>query len=364
MITRFSRFMKGYFPFIILACLLFAQACSTGTRDQVTFDLSDPRFPLINIGTNSKTALDEKPVALFLVNADSSQKPVLLETLQTDTGLTFKPVYPLNRSNMYRIHVKWQGSEWNKDILPVSQTGSLHEKVAFSVYPVSSTVPKNILQFHITFSEPMVKDVLAYEKLAVIDSKGNVLPHMWREKSEWNEHGTHLELMLHPGRVKHGITYLGSDQPLFEPGETYHLTIVDPLYTRSGSTLNEQTIKTFSVVAEDHKLPDVVKYGFDSSNRLYITFSEAMDFGTVQYGLGVSDANGPRLDARRLPFETGNDSTWVLARHMEQTGLNNAQLIIGTIVSDLAANRFSRPFEVTNSDSIGSEEARGLPLPQ
>lgn len=342
----------------LITCIIVLISCKH-QPDEIDIDLSDSVFPRISIQTEriNEPGIVNR-VRLYIQNDKGAAKQhVLLQSEHKNGILVFTPVFPLQRGNTYRIQIDWFGREIDRIFNCEPITSLDTSPLNIETYPITDKIPQNVLQFHLVFSEPMIRVLDAYEKVEIRDSNGKVLPYMWREKSDWNENGTHLALMVHPGRVKRGISFQGKEHSPFIPGQSYTLVLTSPLRTVSGRTTTTQVLKVFTSVSNDYKLPKIVSKGFDSSKLgYYVQFNEAMDFGTVVNGLHLKK-HGEYL---KLMPESEDDHTWIF---ITKNTIPSSQMHVEEIVSDLSANRLHRLFEEKRLKKMRNRNGIELDLP-
>ncbi|MBO6517567.1 MAG: hypothetical protein JJ975_13555 [Bacteroidia bacterium] len=296
-------------------------------------------------------------VRIRLTSEGENRMPgVLLESVAQDQGWLVRPSVALLEDNMYEISVTWDGKLYTRMWGVKKEPGRPNVKAV--VYPLSEQIPENTLQFHIQFSQSMVQNPRAYELFQVLDSSRKPLQTLWRQKSEWNQDGTHLALMIHPGRVKRGIEYLGDSLALFRPGESYTLVLVDTIRAEIGQAMTPQRLKQFRVKEFDSKVPQLLSYGAAQDSGYFVSFNEAMDYGTMCYGVSMYDKDNNRL---KFTCTTANDSTWEIQLDYPKN-VEPSILKLEDYVSDVCANRMSRTFEVRNSDAIREDSSVRLYL--
>lgn len=167
---------------------------------------------------------------LFLLHDGvAATDPVYCNVQREKDSLFITPASPLGIGSDFEFRLYQQEDTLRKqfavnlpgDMPPIAEPAH--------IYPLSEKIPENILLFHVLFSEPMLEDIKAYTHVKILDEKGVEKPRVWREKSTWAQHGKHLVLMIHPGKIKRGIKHMEEDSALFEEGKTYTLVISNTL---------------------------------------------------------------------------------------------------------------------------------------
>lgn len=350
--------------YVHLVCLLsmaLLHACQSDP-DKVDIDISNNRQPVITIFTTDE--LNEHDVIsrvrVRLEDSNAKDNPGVLLNCQVQSGgYVITPSVMLHPLNSYVVSVNWNGKLYEQHIRPNDSIMGANVNVSIECFPMSAEVPMNILQFHVLFSQPMMRDYEAYTKIQIVDAQGDTLPKIWREKSDWSNDRKHLALMIHPGRVKHGIVYLGDEGPLFKPGESYSLILTQPLMVEGGTFIQPRLLKKFAATDADTSLPSHLNYTWNSEKMVFeITFSEPMDFGTLRNGIQLRDSSGDLLFGQ---LSTSDDKQWTytLSNKLHQ---QPKHVELEKFISDLASNRFNRPFEVKKIEDILLDEKLELPL--
>lgn len=340
-----------------LYCVL-AALCSKAQTNGLFIDSSAQLRPLFSIELSAAPfAHAERQedfgglLALFLESSQGiSNIPVTGRYTRNNNTLSFQPLTPLGNDLHFVIRFSTpEGTVLQakyhtpKAVLQYSNP----PKVAH-VYPTSSTIPENILCFHVLFDRPMDQDPEAYQK-ARIFSAGKEVPLIWKHTAFWTHGGKLLVLMVHPGRVKRGISYLGK---AFEIGKSYTLVIEREIKDPQGRILTEQVEKEFTIGKADHKMPKLKKHRLSlpnasGSDPIELTFSEAMDFACMVEGLQVVDASNTPIPVSITHI---SDQQYKIVPEKDWAP-GTYQLVLTPVVGDLCGNRFNRRFETTQKPS-------------
>lgn len=355
--------MHKTYKIILTACIgiLFLQAC-TSKQQKVVFvvEHAETGMPTIKIPYAKNTtekAQWETIAGLFLLqNGKAATSPVACQyQYKTDT-LYLQPMQPLAQGAEFEIQFIADGNTTtHRFSIPQNAERNTVPQVE-AIYPLTDTIPANILMFHVRFTTPMQEDVLAFKHIKLLDEKGREKNMVWREKSNWDDSGKHLVLMLHPGRVKRGINYFKNEGDLFEVGKKYTLVITQELKTTFGIALPNKYTKTFVVAKPDREIPafNTTKTTIPaaSSQPVTLNFNEAMDYGSMCIGVVVSDSKGKKILGKINPV---NDSQYTFTPSQPWAkGLYTIQLL--DYVSDLASNHLRRRFEEETLDSASQRQ--------
>jgi methionine-rich copper-binding protein CopC len=200
----------------------------------------------------------------------------------------------------------------------------------------------------------MAPDPLAYQHISIKDENGKEISFAWRQKSMWDDNNKLLILMIHPGRVKSGIHYMG---PIFTEGKKFTITVQKGMKDMYRNELPADVVKTYTIGAEDRQLPRILSVSPQAKqgtqDAVEITFSEGMDRGCITQGMKLYDAKQQAI-AYTLT-DAGDDKTFILTpQHTWKKG--KYSILLNRTVSDFAANRMNRPFEITDVKDIQKDE--------
>lgn len=327
-------------------------------------DSNEALYPTFSIDLSqhktAEFAMPEDPkglLALFLVsNEQVSPVPVtgkyafeegqlsLRPLIKLGEGLTFKLVYKKEMNTLEFVY------KTPKAVLPYSDPPKV-----LNIFPGESAVPENILCFHVLFDRPMSQDIEAYREVRIFHDDEEV-PLVWKHAAYWTQNGQLLVLMVHPGRVKRGISYLGK---AFNSGNTYSLVVGKNIADAHGRMLTEETTKQFGVTNADHKVPKIRKRQIQfpenqDQSPVIVSFSEPMDYACMVEGTRLLNKQG---DEVKFKVEHVNDQLY-LFRPEDDWRQGSYQLVMTNVVGDLCGNRFHRKFETTSKPGKKQMESR------
>jgi len=352
----FKIILEGFF-LIQMKALILTLLCPLGVWAQdIQIDNSDPFQPVIHIeniydGKLQTDSLDQvfKDQLTFTQIIGGKPAPVAVSGKyeNIDGDLTFKPLTALGAGLEFEIRYK---SETQKYQTPKPLNADAPLTYVESVFPASVEIPRNILFFHVQFSNTMLHDINGYENVRILDPSGKEIPTVWRQRSYWLEDQKILVLMVHPGKVKRGI-----DMEIpFQIGKTYTLEVLPEMQDVYGRAMAKPYTHQFTIIAEDYEMPkvlfDLIKLPKANSRKtLIIPFSEGMDHSSIVDGVKIYTSEGEQVKGMFTWNETDQtfgfvpDEKWVSGEY---------QIVFEKKVCDFANNRLNRPFEMKAKEEV------------
>lgn len=202
--------------------------------------------------------------------------------------------------------------------------------------PTASTLPANTLRFYLRFNTPMTKgEATRYVRLLGPD--GNEVPDAFLDPTEelWSSDDTRLTVLLHPGRVKEGIT--SSPGPVLETTRRYALTVAPGWPDEHGRPLTTGFRHEFTVGPPAKSALDPKQWQVTATpSRVGVRFDRLLDeplvarLLTVEGVAGVGEATDGGRGWRFTPRQplTAGEYTITAAKELE----------------DPSGNRVGRPF--------------------
>src|SRR6185436_4940440 len=159
-------------------------------------------------------------LAAYVVDPDAkSEPPPMLGSYSIEgETLRFTPRYPLRFSTEYRVVLRWAETKAGEITLTVKVPESTAARSEVKhVYPTASVLPENLLKFYVHFTAPMSRGE-AYDRARILDADGKPVKVPFLELAEelWDETGTRLTLLIHPGRIKRGLKPIEESGPVLE----------------------------------------------------------------------------------------------------------------------------------------------------
>ncbi len=293
----------------------------------------------------------KKQFAIYLVREGKrSRIPVSSKYSVAARLVTLRPIGKLGEGLEFQLfYIDGTDTITQQYFTPKKESSNLEESIITEIFPLSDSIPRNILYFHMRFNNSMQPDKLAFERVGIYDDNGNKFERLWRERSYWLDDNKLLVIMVHPGRVKRGIDL----EIPYEDGKDYEFRVSGEFMDVYGHPVKQSLTKKFHVIEEDYEIPIIDYDNFEvpevgTENGLRITFKDPMDHASIVEGVWIKDSEGTQVDGRFLyqsdsDFSFIPDSKWKAGRY---------ELIFDKIVSDLAANRLNRPFEMDDPSEV------------
>ena len=202
------------------------------------------------------------------------------------------------------------------------------------VQPSGPQVPANLLRFSIRLATQVEGPLLP--RVNLLRADGTQIREPFLEQELWSPDGKVLTVMMHPGRVKSGLTAREEMGPILSVGDDVSLT------------LDGLPIKHWSVGSTDEAGPvtstwEVSAVRAASLQPLVVALDGPIDGQDAGY-LAIADANGHRVAGRaRL---TIGESTWTFTPNAPwQAGAY--KLVVRGTLEDPAGNRLGSRFETS-----------------
>jgi hypothetical protein len=230
--------------------------------------------------------------------------------------------------------------------------------VVEALFPSGDRVPANHLKFYIHFSVPMRQGVFQ-DYCRLLDENGAAVLEPFRETELWSEDGRRLTLWLHPGRQKTGVNLNVELGPILMPGRRYKLVVSGAWPSSDGVPLGRDIEKTFQASARATKQLDVHDWKIHSPPAgdrlpLEIRFPSALDHALLSRCLTVVSKNGAVVGGLASTAEA--ECCWRFTPAQPWTAESH-QVIVKTILEDLAGNSLARPFEVDLTQAAPAKAA-------
>lgn len=332
--------------------------------------ITDPQLTSL-----SATNLNEGPgLRLFTVHVaepgkPTDQQPMLGTYRWQGSALRFTPQFPLVAGVSYRAEFRadakvviadtvalaakyreteYQGKPITLDIT-IPKAADLKPTVVSHIYPSANILPENQLKFYLHFSAPMSRRG-AYEHLELLKTDGTAvdLPFLELGEELWDQSGTRLTLLIDPGRIKRGVKPREDLGPALADGQKYTLVVHSDWKDATGNRLSREARKTFRAGPPVETAIDTADWKIDaprasSKKPLAVMFPRSLDRALLERTIKVRGPGKVYVPGqvtvsdteRRWAFEP--DQSWMSGDY---------ELVVDTILEDLAGNRIGRPFEV------------------
>jgi hypothetical protein len=248
---------------------------------------------------------------------------------------------------------------------------SASRSLAVQVFPSSAAIPENLLRFHLRFAQPVdAIDPNAFIRLC--DSAGGLIEHAFVDLPDglWDADASTLTVMMHPGRIKHGLHASKQLGLALEAQSSYVLQV--NLQARVEGAPAEhaadwRTVHTFKARPAINEAIDLSKWSLlspppHSVEPLRVRFDRPLDCLSVETCLQVLDGAGRALEGTIATVfnETGAEITplgaWVPGAY---------NLLVHHEIEDAVGNRIGSAFETLSGSAHGhmqSAQAYSLPF--
>jgi hypothetical protein len=359
---------------IVAACLFFA-ACHRAGGDiaiAVAADAPGGRS-VIRVSGLSSAELAAAPDA----SADTERWQALLRVSVADapddqpalagryaiagSTLEFHPMFPLDPGRKYRVVVDRAtlgtvaGSAPVAEVVALPAVAHAATTTVAHVYPTADALPENALRFYIEFSAPMSRSSgLDYVRLKDDKEQEVVDPFLPLDVDLWSHDYKRYTLFLDPGRVKTGILPNEQMGRALEAGRTYHLDISAEWRDGNGQPLAKPHRQSFKVTAAETRPIDPARWTIaapaaGSRDPVAVTLDRPLDHGLLQRAVGISRAGEPPI-AGEVSIAPGERewrftpaAAWIAGDY---------DVMILSLLEDVAGNRIGRSFEVDKFDRI------------
>lgn len=352
--NKFSPYSKHLFMRRFLYCCIITQTlCGSplGAQQkniQISGSIKRPDICFQQSGPK-----DSINAGLYLMVGDKAAKdPVAVQYRRSGNTVCCTPLYPLAAGE--RFLVKAAGFADTLLSVPADpvQLPAAPASVA-AIYPLSDSIPKNILFFHVRFTQAMQEDQRAWKKIRIYDDSGQLVQNTWRQRSFWLDSGRLLVLMIHPGRVKSGIRYIG---PVFDIGRKYTVVADSSLKDRYGQSLKAPAQHTYSVGQDLKERLKIVsattKVSSGSMEPVVIRLNNAADHAAAFAGITILDKAGKEV---RYTLAQGNDNNLNLHPAQPWTKGRYRIQVAGSFY-DCTGNRLHRLFEMQSMESFRDDD--------
>jgi hypothetical protein len=269
----------------------------------------------------------------------------------------FTPMFPLDKGRQYHVTFTAPGAAPITATVGLPPPDTTPTTSVTEVYPTADVIPANQLRVYIQFSAPMgARGALDFVHL--FDESGQEVkdPFLPLDVEFWNEDRTIYTAFFDPAReVGRSLT----------EGKTYTLVCDASWLDGKGLPLKQSFKRTFTVGPPDDKPLDPKAWKIeppsaDSITPLVVTFPEPLDHGLLLRALAVR-SGAKLLDGQVVV--SNHEQTWSFTpTDPWKAGAYN--LVLSTILEDLAGNRIGRAFDVDQFDRADPlNEAEKIVLP-
>ena len=337
------------------------------------------RIVVVGVDADNLKALRSAPQtgapwdSLFRVTVAANAPAVAGRYAATDSTLEFEPMFPLDPGRDYMV-------KFDPKRLPTPRMDSVVTAIVLipkperppsttvsRVLPTNTELPENQLRLYIEFSAPMSRQS-GVGFVHLVDDNGKEVTNAFLplDADFWNPDHTRYTLFLDPGRVKRGI--LPNEQmgrPL-KSGRAYALVIDSTWRDANGLPLMRSFRHEFRTVPAilqgiDLKTWRIKPPRVGTRDTLLVMFGRSLDHGLLQRSIGVERGGqlirgDVSIGPAELQWRFVPNAPWQVGDH---------NLVVLSILEDVAGNRVGRPFEVDmfeRADSTAAPERHTIPF--
>lgn len=288
--------------------------------------------------------------ALHVEPAPGQELPAVAGTYRIDGDrLLFEPEFPLVPGMRYRA-VLWPESAaavTREVVLPAPDRTPTTQVAA--VYPSADVLPENLLKFYLHFSAPMSRGQ-AWTHLRILRASGEPvdMPFLELDEELWDRSGHRLTAYIDPGRIKREVKPLEDLGPAVVAGEVFVLEVLSGWEDAQGKPLRAGHRKSFRAGPPDREPIDPARWAITAPpaggrEPLVVALGEPLDHALLHDTVGVEGPDGRRVEGEIRVAD--GERTWSFTPTQAWAD-GEHQLVVATILEDLAGNAVGRPFEV------------------
>lgn len=308
----------------------------------------------------------QRLLSVRVSSAPEGQPPVAGSWSVADDGVEFRPTFGFDPGRSYDV-------AFDRGSVPRAHAETVVTGVVglaavdrrpttrvARILPTADVWPENHLRFYVEFTGPMSRTSgLDYVRLLDEDDEPVVDPFLPLDAEFWNGDHTRYTLFLDPGRVKRGILPNEQMGRALVPGRRYTIEVDASWRDEHGQPLVETYRQSFTAGPSDEVPVDPSAWSLappeaDTRAPLVVTFPGALDHGLLLRTVGVAPAGGQSMDGI---VEIGpGETTWRFTPDSPWTE-GAYELLVLSILEDLAGNRVGLPFEVDRFDAVDDTPA-------
>lgn len=280
----------------------------------------------------------------------ADQPPVLGTYRVRDNKLVFEPRFPFKSGGTYRAVINTgDGEQAVTQVFTVGEAPQRKAAFVEEIFPSRDVLPENQLKFYVHFSAPMSQgDVYDRVRLFALGNDEIAVPFVNVGQELWDRSGTRITLLLDPGRIKRGLKPREDLGPILTEGESYVLEIDERWRDANGNLLRSGFQKRFRVDSPDETQPDPSRWKLHEPSAgtrepLQLQFDEPLDHAMLFRVLTVVDESEQRVQGKIRVLD--EQTRWQFSPHAAWKS-GKYEIVVETILEDLAGNSIERPFEV------------------
>jgi hypothetical protein len=205
--------------------------------------------------------------------------------------------------------------------------------------PSGGMVPANLLRLHVRFDHP--PDVELASAARLLDATGTIISHAFLDLPGglWSADGLRLTLMLHPGRIKSGLTARESLGVAVAEGQE----LVVEIETGGGSVRLPLVVGPAVTTPIDPDLWDIREATPGTREPLMIMFDRVMDAESIATSLALRGSQDQLLLGRWQVRADGRSAVFLPNQPWPDSGI---RADAAADLEDVAGNRPGLAFEM------------------
>ena len=274
--------------------------------------------------------------------------------------LFYTPVIPFSEGETYQI--------LKKDVVlgefKVHISRIKEQVVLQDMYPLTDTVPENLLKVYLVFSKPMqqVQNALNFIKVIDENTQKEVDIFLSLETELWNKEHTEFTLWLDPGRIKKDLIpnkKLGN--PL-QKQHTYKIIIDKNWLSAKGNPLDKEYQKKLYVVDKKAVKPaigeiQITKPTANTLQKMIMNFNQKIDMMLIDKNVSFYDDKYNTVEGE-FTFLKGSKNVIFTPKQIWKKG--NYSIEIKSSLEDLAGNNFNRLFDTDLQNNTSENKKRRI----
>lgn len=227
---------------------------------------------------------------------------------------------------------------------------TINRPVSWRVFPVGP-VPANLLRWHFVFACP-VDAVATDAAVELLDATGQPVLNAFVDwpGGLWDETGTRLTLLMHPGRLKTGLSVRRDVGPALVEGHAMSLRLRPTGLGDAEAAAGEHR---FTVQAAESRALDTAAWWVDAPVAgecapLRVHFDRTMDAITLPGSFAVVDEAGRRVAGDLRASCDGRSASF---RPFQPWQAGAHAWLVDPELEDLCGNRVGLPFEGHRTDA-------------
>lgn len=286
-------------------------------------------------------------LTLHLVTGTKIGPAMFADTAWRDRRLTLTPRFGLSRGRLYRGVLSGPERSQITADYRVPKAVDLRPPAVSAIWPTAKRLPANLLKFHIHFSEPMREGRDIFDKIRIVDAKGQAVYSPWRRLELWSKAAQRLTLWIHPGRIKQGVNLRERFGPVLRPNADYTLILDQSIRSAAGVPFASDIRHPFQTIAEDRIRPlpqdwSMVLPKAGTREPLTVRFDGPIDRALLDRHLEILDGRAKSVKVSILPAP-GDAACKMIPERPWRAG--NHLLQISELLEDLAGNTRTRVFD-------------------